>query len=136
MSGIMCVMLGSGGLNVITPNNDYDSYGESAPASVSFYSDGTTSDIEGDSTPNWATPTTAGIGAFYWINVSTGTGTGTNTGSPRNTWVSMTPSTTFGINYLSGTIRSRTSSYSISSNSSGSPVVSSGTITLIADGTL
>jgi hypothetical protein len=98
-------------------------------SSVTFGGNGLTTAV-GTATPgNWFSPTTVGIGAGYYINITrTGGTTGVNFSAAQGAWTNITSgglsiSTTGGTGTVTGT-------YQLSSSVSGSPIVASGTIQL------
>lgn len=133
MSGIMCVMAGSGGGRVVTPLTlTANANGAAVTASVNFINDGTLafSATGGSSSgqPNWFTPTQTGVGSLYWINFSITGGAFSATPGTAGTWISMSSTTQFRNTSAAGSTRNGTASYSIASDSGGVNVVGSGTV--------
>jgi len=81
------------------------------------------------SPPNWFLPTTAAIGSQYWLNITKNAGlSGINFTAANGTWVNISSS---GLAVASsGGDAAISGSYAISSNSAGTNVVASGSITL------
>lgn len=99
-------------------------------SSVNFGGNGLTTATGGTASPsNWFTPTSAGIGAGYYINITRTSGTaGTNFSAAQGAWTNITGSgLTISTTGTSGTVNG---TYQLSTSVTGSPVVASGTITL------
>lgn len=112
--------------------NPVNTLGSAAPVVLTFGSDGSvvsTNDITG----NWGTPTTAGIGANYWVNLTVVSGTGTMNGTTA-AWLSIGSPVTFRISAAPfGQIRTKNCTYQIAADSVGSVIVASGTAVFISD---
>ena len=108
------------------------SAGEPSSADIDFKSDGTwTSFLEANTAPdgNWATPTTAGIGASYWIRF---TRTALNGGGAPNSatastgWLQLNATRSINVTRVSGPgVTSAQYTIEISTDSSGTNVVAS-----------
>jgi hypothetical protein len=100
-------------------------------SSVTFGGNGLTTATRGSAVPgNWFSPTTAGIGAGYYINITrTGGTTGVNFTAAQGAWTNITSG---GLTVATSGYGSITGTYQISSSVSGSPIVASGTINLIS----
>lgn len=125
MTGQQQLLVGSGGIGEGAPQN------QSGGINSVFNSNGTNSIGAATPTPpNWYTiAPQPGVGNFYWIKV---TDTGLSSGTALAlTGASVSGFTTLGSGGPQATIPSgsggRNYSYQISSSSSGSPVVASGT---------
>jgi len=127
-----------------TSYTDTGSYPDAPSAASRFfvYSDGTwsaTQDTAGTSTNgNWVSPTTTGIGSYYWVKftITSTSGSSTQTSWTANTgWLAMSSTQTVAVTAIStGSPRNRTTTYNvqIAKDSLGTSVVSSGTVTLTA----
>lgn len=87
---------------------------------------------------NWGSPTTTGQGSNYWVNLqagSTSNSASAFSGPTTNTWVQISGVPTWTISAAPGApnVRTRTSTYQISSSSGGTPVVASGSFELTSD---
>lgn len=103
------------------------------PPTVSFNTDGTTSGA-GISGLGWGIPTLTGIGSAYWVNVASGSGTGANSGATRAVWLQLNTARAYSITAaLFGSIRSRTSTYQISTDAAGVTIVGGGSIVWVSD---
>jgi hypothetical protein len=129
MSGAI-VMLAGGGAPIGSPQN------QAGGVNSVFNSNGTNSITTGaNATPvNWNTVTpNPGVGSYYWIKVTdTGLVSGTATaitGTAVSGWMNLASGAPPGYAIGSGA-GARSFSYQISSSSTGSPVVASGTGTL------
>ena len=115
------------------------SAGEPSSADIDFQSDGTwTSYLEANTAPsgNWATPTTAGIGASYWIRF---TRTALNGGGAPNSatgstgWLQLNATRSINVTRASGPgVTSAQYTIEISTNSSGTNVVASATFITVS----
>ena len=114
----------------------------SANCSVSLYSDGTWTVDSGSlgnlASGNWATPTTTGIGSSYWVRYTLNSTSGSSTGTTWTTttgWLALSSTRTALVTASSPTVnRTRTAAYTvdIASDSAGTTIVSTSTITLTA----
>lgn len=96
--------------------------------------DGTASYGSGGTT-NWYSPTTVGVGAGYWVNLTRSGGTaGVNYTAAQGVWTNISSGgLAIGItNHFNNLNVSGT--YQLSTSASGSPVVGSGTYNLTGDG--
>lgn len=97
-----------------------------------------TATLNGVTASPWFSPTTANTGAGYWIDITrTGGTAGVNFTAAQGSWTNITNSgLTIDINGYSGDVGTVTASgtYQISSSSSGTPVLGSGTISLSLSG--
>ena len=144
---------GGGGVTIANPpayNNtgytstDY-SYGY-AQVTLTYFANGTYQIYDNGNeggfvivSGNWATPTTAGIGSSYWVRF---TRTSQNVGQygyavPTSGWIQIDGSssqTYVSMSSPDGLLRTAVGTYTVelSSNSSGTNIVSSGSITLYA----
>lgn len=81
--------------------------------------------------PNWYGPTTTGIGSAYWIKFTSLATTGTSTEyGTLNTWLQLNATQGMEIRRTLIGIATRSYVYQISTDSSGSNIVGSGTIAL------
>lgn len=124
MTGQQQLMLGSGGIGEGHPQN------QSGGVNVNYKVDGTCTGTTLPSPVNWYTITPQpGVGNFFWIKAMD-TGLSAGTAAPL-TGASISGFTLINGNGLQAGIPSgiggRNYSYQISSSSSGSPVVASGT---------
>jgi hypothetical protein len=109
-----------------------------AIATISFATNGTVNPSgQGaliiDDTPNWYTPTTTGIGSSYWIKfsfVSSVFNNGITSGDTLDVWHSLSTARQRTLSTGGDADALYQYSYQISSSSSGTPVVASGTIVL------
>lgn len=92
----------------------------------------------GDLTGAWCSPLTTGIGSSYWCRIvrtaKSGPGTATDSNFNLGQWTGLSSTRYMYIDTTSsggGTTTSASWSVQISSSSSGSPVVASGSITLV-----
>jgi hypothetical protein len=127
VTGQQQFLIGSGGVGEGAPQN------QSGGINSLFNSDGTnTVGFTAPTPPNWYSiaPQT-GVGDFYWIKVTDTGGTGT---AAALTGFSVSGFTSLSAGGPQASIPSgigtRTYSYQLSSSSSGSPVVASGTATI------
>jgi len=138
MTGVLQCLMSSGGSVVINSNNYSDSYlGVATNPAINLQTNGTTTRGNASATTNWATPTTTGIGANYWLKLVLGAGNGTATGtsSALGVWLSLSASSQgYGILAApAGQVRTRALTYQLSSDSGGSVIVGSGSIQLESD---
>lgn len=134
----MCVVAGdaSGGIvNPIPISNFGDFALDPADASsvLTFDSDGdgTMAGVSSDSF-NWFQPTTAGVGAGYWIRLTVNSGTSPTGGSPTATWLQMNSARSWSLTRTTIGTSSGNYTLEIASDSGGVTVVSSATITMTA----
>lgn len=104
--------------------------GEPSSAELNFLSNGTwTSYLEATSAPsgNWATPTTAGVGAGYWIRFTRTAfsgGGGGNSASGSTGWIQLNATQSINVLRTSGPgITSAQYNIEISTNSAGTNIV-------------
>ena len=114
----------------------YGDDGGTNAAGLSFQPNGTVTSVSGAGlTPSWWTAAPAtGIGASYWIRV-TATGAGGSFTGTLNTWLQLNAARTWNLtNLTSGTIRTRTLTISIASDSLGTNILATyGGCVLVAD---
>lgn len=106
-------------------------YPTSAIAYVQFFSNGTVAGGNEGYQQNWFDTTTTGIGSSYWIRFLRSAeinNTGTTINGTVGAWTSLSSDQSIGITRTIVGIASKTFVYQISTNSSGSNVVGSGTI--------
>jgi hypothetical protein len=98
-------------------------------SSVTFGGNGLTSVVGGTATPgNWFSPTTAGIGAGYYIKITKTSGlSGVQFSAANGSYANITSG---GLTITSNAQATITGTYTLSSSISGSPIVAAGTITL------
>ncbi len=118
-------------------NSNFTPYGSSASAqgeavnasSVTFGGNGLTTATGGTATPgNWFSPTSTGIGAGYYINITkTGGLSGLAFSAAQGAWTNIGAG---GLSISSNAAAPITGTYQLSTSVSGSPVAASGTITL------
>lgn len=98
-------------------------------AVATFNGNGTTTMVNGTATPsNWFAPTTANIGAGYYINITkTGGLSGLVFTAAQGAWTNITSG---GLAIASNAGATITGTYQLSTSVSGSPIVASGTISL------
>ena len=91
---------------------------------------GTPTSIE---TPNWYNPTTTNIGNSYWVRATLlNQAGGVATGTPLNTWLSLSISRGWGVNTSGDPDAFRTLLLEFSLTSDGSNIIGSGAIDLLA----
>jgi len=94
--------------------------------------------LNGVNTSSWYLPNTANVGSGYWIDITrTGGTSGVNFSAAQGSWTNITNSgLSIGLSGTSGNVGTVTASgnWKISSSSSGSPVLGSGTISLSLSG--
>ena len=114
-----------------TGANDQQTY--SGAASLVFGGNGAVT-LNGVSANNWYLPTTASIGATYYVNITRSGGTlGVNFSAAQGAWTNISASgLTIGL--TGGGQRTASGTYQISSNSAGTAIVASGSISLTAAG--
>ncbi|SRR6266436_260662 len=106
-----------------------------------FNSDGTVSssgagtNLDVGLPSNWYLPTTAAIGASYWVKAVYFAGDALTTDPSLGAWVSLTAGQDFARNCGNGQFKSNITTYSISSSAGGVPVLATGNCTLTGDGT-
>lgn len=117
----------------VVGGNFSDFRSDNFQASVTFVTDGSVNSSGAIGVGNWGTPTTAGIGANYWIRMSIVSTNGTVGGGPYDQWLQLSSnrSATLGA-APAGSARTATISYLIS-DSVGGPTLGSGTISLDSD---
>jgi hypothetical protein len=107
----------------------------SARASYDLYSDGTGL-AAGDSNTNfnWGTPTTSGAGNSYWVRATLSSGS-TPSGSALNTWHQLSTTRGWSVFRSSGSVGTTTSvlTVQIATDSGGSNIIDTATITLVAN---
>jgi hypothetical protein len=107
----------------------------SALASYDLYSDGTAVAV-GDSTTNfnWGSPTTAGAGNSYWVRATLSSGS-TPSGSALNTWHQLSIARGWSVFRSSSSVGTTTSvlTMQIATDSGGSNIIDTATITLVAN---
>lgn len=98
-------------------------------STVTFGSTGLTTVTGGTATPsNWFSPTAAGIGAGYYINITkTGGLSGLAFSAAQGSWTNIGAG---GLTISSNAQATITGTYQLSSSISGSPIVATGTISL------
>ena len=98
-------------------------------SSVTFTGSGLTTATNGTAMPgNWYSPTSAGIGSGYYINITKTSGlSAVAFSAAQGSWVNITSS---GLTISSNAQSPITGTYQLSTSVTGSPVVASGTITL------
>ena len=98
-------------------------------STVTFGSTGLTTVTGGTATPsNWFSPTAAGIGAGYYINITkTGGLSGLAFSAAQGSWTNIGAG---GLTISSNAQATITGTYQLSSSVSGSPIVATGTISL------
>lgn len=94
--------------------------------------------LNGVGTSSWLSPNIANSGAGYWINITrTGGTTGVNFTAAQGSWTNITNSgLTIDMSGYTGDVGTATvtGTYQISSSSSGTPVLGSGTVSLSVSG--
>lgn len=129
------VVLGSGSITLT--GSDIDSPNWSGTTPLNLSGNGTAT-LNGAGTSSWYSPTTANVGSGYWINITrTGGTAGVNFTAAQGAWTNITNSgLTIGLGGYTGDVGTVTASgtYQISSSSSGTPVLGSGTISLSLSG--
>lgn len=103
-----------------------------AYAEITFYTDGSVGYAASDgsgSQPNWASPTTTGIGSSYWIKLTqtASYSTTTETGSSRGVWLQISSNLTFGVSRTLTGAGGRTYTVQIATDSGGSNIVATKT---------
>lgn len=105
--------------------------GQTAYAEYGFFSDG---DVIGytsyiNTSASWATPTTTGLGANYWIRFTqtSSISTTTLTGSGTGVWLQLNAVRSIGVTKNTNGYGSRTFTIEISTNSSGTNIVATKT---------
>ncbi len=120
----------SGGTDVQSPN-------WSGTTPLNLAGNGTAT-LNGTSTSNWYAPTTANVGAGYYINITrTGGTSGVNFSVAQGSWTIITNTgRTIDMTGYTGDVGTATvnGNYQISSSVSGTPVLGSGTLSLSVSG--
>ena len=93
-------------------------------ATLSLYSNGTAYS-DGDTSWNWWTPTTAGIGSGYWAELIPGSGIGIISGSALNSRVSLSATVSW---VLSASGRDRLCTLNFYDAETGGTLLSSGSV--------
>jgi hypothetical protein len=142
VSGTYTISTDAGGVNIVATGsitlnggNPINSNNYSGSTSLILNSNGTTSGGAGGA--NWYSPTTAGVGSGYWIDVTrTGGTAGVNFSNAQGSWTNIGSGLTIGITGYTGDVGTVTASgtYQISSSATGSPVLGSGTISISISG--
>lgn len=124
------------GFTLVGGNVPADVVTLSTAPSITYQSDGTLTTTGLVGSGSWGTPTEAGVGSGFWINVAAGTGTGVMSSGTFGSWVQLSISRTWAMTAApNGQFRSRTCPYQISSDSGGSVVVASGNLLFSSDRT-
>lgn len=135
MTGIhMAAAAGGGGIVDPIPITNFGDFAlDPADASsvLTFDSDGdgTMAGISSDSF-NWFQPTTAGIGAGYWIRLTVNSGTSPTGGSPTATWLQLNSARSWSLTRTTIGTSSGNYTLQIASDSGGANIVSDATITM------
>jgi hypothetical protein len=126
------VVLGSGTVT-LTGGSLVQSPNWSGTAPLNLAGDGSAT-LNSAGTSSWYSPNASNVGSGYWINITrTGGTTGVNFSAAQGSWTNITNSgLAIGMTGTSGVVGTATASgtYQISSSSSGSPLLGSGTISL------
>ena len=144
VSGTYTISTDSGGANVVATasitlngGNPIQSPNWSGTPPLNLAANGTAT-LNGVSTSSWYSPTTAGVGAGYWIDIVRTSGTtGVNFSAAQGSWTNISNSgLNIGLSSYTGDVGTVTvnGNWSISNSSSGSPVLGNGTITLSVTG--
>lgn len=143
VSGTYLIASDSGGVNrlgsgTITLNgSNVQSPNWSGTTPLVLVGNGSTT-LNGVSTSNWYSPTSSNVGSGFWINITrTGGTAGVNFAAAQGSWTNITNSgLSIGMTGFSGDVGTVTvnGTYQISSSSSGTPVLGSGTISLSLSG--
>ena len=133
MSGFLGVLMASQSFQVLSGFTiRADILGATVPQ-ITFNTDGTCTTSDGSNQP-WGKPPASGAGAQYWVNMQLGTGNGVAGGSTRATWIQLSSAVSYSINAaVFPSIRTRTGTYSIASDSGGVTIVGGGNFSLSAD---
>lgn len=109
----------------------------SGSAALAYNSDGSAS-LNNVAAGNWFSPTTAGIGPSYWVDITRTSGTsGVNFSAAQGSWTNIGSSgLIINLTGTSGVVGTATvgGTYQISNSATGSPVLGSGTISLSVTG--
>jgi hypothetical protein len=129
------VVLGSGTITLTGSNVQSPNWSGTTPLNLAGNGSAT---LNGVTTSDWLTPNAANSGSGFWINITRTGGTGgVNFSAAQGSWTNITNSgLTIDITGYTGDVGTVTSSgtYQISSSSSGTPVLGSGTISLSLSG--
>jgi hypothetical protein len=119
------------GTITLSGNNGVQSPTYNGAANLAIDGDGTAT-LNGVSTSNWYAPTTASIGAGYWINITqTGGTAGYTFSAASGAWTNITSGgISIGISGPAGGSYNVTGTYQIASDSAGVNVLGSGSVTL------
>jgi hypothetical protein len=124
--------LGTGSVT-LTGGTDVQSNNYSGTTPLNLAGNGAAT-LNGVSAASWYSPNTANTGSGYWVNVTRTSGTaGVNFSAAQGSWTNITNSgLTIGMSGYTGDVGTITiaGTYQISSSSSGTPVLGSGTISL------
>lgn len=116
----------TGGTNVQSPN-----YSGTTPLVLAGNGSAT---LNGSATSSWYSPNQANVGSGYWIKITRTSGvSGVNFSAAQGAWTNITNSgLSIGMTGYTGDVGTVTvgGTYQISSNSGGTPVLGSGTISL------
>lgn len=120
-------------------NGAYFQSGGYSSGAVRFNADGTVSakDYSGTyvAAGSWYAPTTGGIGSAYWVKVVLRSGNPAFSSGTVGSWLSLASAVSW-VNSVSGTNAKDTiADYYLSTNSSGTAIVATGVIDVIADTT-
>ena len=128
-------VLGSGSITLNGSNVQSPNWNGTTPLNLAGNG---TATLNGVSTSSWYSPTTANVGSGYYINITRTGGTGgVNFSAAQGSWTNITNSgLNIGLSGYSNDVGTVTASgtYQISNNSSGTPVLGSGTISLSLSG--
>jgi hypothetical protein len=142
--GTYTISSDSGGVNIVATGSITLNEGSNVQSPtwsgtpvLNLASNGTAT-LNGVATSSWYSPTTAGVGASYWIDITRTSGTtGVNFSAAQGAWTNISNSgLSIGLSSYTGDVGTVTvtGSYQISSSSSGSPVLGAGTVTLTVTG--
>ena len=124
--------LGSGSIT-LTGGTDVQSPNWSGTTPLALSGNGSAT-LNGVSTSSWYSPNAAGVGSGYWIKITRTSGvSGVNFSAAQGSWTNITNSSlSIGMSGYTGDVGTVTvgGTYQISSSSSGTPVLGSGTVSL------
>jgi hypothetical protein len=127
--------LGQGTITLTGSNVQSPNYSGTTP--LIFAQNGTAT-LNGVGSSNWYSPTTAGVGALFWVNITrTGGTSGVNFSAAQGSWTNITNSgLSVGLSGYTGDVGtvSASGTYQISNSATGMPVLGSGSITLSLSG--
>ena len=135
MSAILNILVATQSFQVLSGFTIRAEHLGPATPQITFNTDGTCTTSDSTNQP-WGTPATSGVGAQYWVNMQLGTGNGVAGGAARSTWIQLSSAVSYSIgSAIFPSIKTRTGTYSIATDSGGVTIVGGGNFSLVDDNT-